>query len=337
MKRIAIVGCGNWGTAISKLIANNIIASDDFNPEVLLWVYEEIYQNQKLSDYINAIRSNPIYLPGVRLPENIRAVTGFDEINQADVLVICLPCRFLDVIKQIKPKNGAFALNLSKGLILNYKKLCTPSQYIKNLLNIECASMCGANIASDVALDQLSESTLGYTKNEQISYLEWMFDCDTFRPRIIPYDIGIEICGALKNIVSLAVGIVEGMDWGSNTQSMAFRKGFVEMERFCKLMKCKFFIYESCCIGDLFTSCRGGRNYRCGIEMARNRCCSCDVESEMGGQKLEGPETVRMIAEWMVANDMEISKFPVFQAIHRICFLGEAPEYLHSVLKKSSE
>ncbi|ELA40993.1 glycerol-3-phosphate dehydrogenase (NAD(+)) [Vittaforma corneae ATCC 50505] len=337
MKKVAVIGNGNWGTTVSRLIANNITATQDFDSELLLWVHEEMYQHQKLSEYINALRTNPIYLPGVRLPDNIRAVTSFDEINEADIFVICLPCKFLDTIKEIKPKKGSFAINLSKGLILKDEKLYTPSEYIESILKIECASLCGANIAIEVATEQLSECTVGYTDKDQINCLEWMFDNDYFRPRIIPHDIGIEICAALKNIVSLGFGIIEGMEWGSNTKAMLFRKGLVEMERFCKLMKGKFLVLESCCIGDLLTSCLNGRNFRCGMQMAKDRCKSAEIEKKMGGQKLEGPETVMMINSWLEANNMEIRNFPVFQAIHRICFLGEAPEFLHSVLKKSGE
>lgn len=337
MKRVAVIGNGNWATAIAKVIANNITASNDFNHELLLYVHEEIYQQQKLSEYINAIKSNPIYLPGIRLPDNIKAVTETDEINEADVLVICLPCRYMDSIKNIKPKKGSFAISLSKGFISVDKDLYTPSEYIKKLLGIECACLCGANIANEVAIDHLSESTVGYTHKDQIGYLEWMFDSETFRPRIIPYDRGIEIAGALKNVVSLGVGIIQGMEWGCNTKAMMFRKGLVESEKLCKLMKGTYLIYESCGIGDVFTSCTEGRNYKCGINMAKRRCQSADIEKEMGGQRLEGPETVKLIIEWLEANNKDISKFPVFQSIHRICFLGEAPEYLYTVLKKSSE
>lgn len=337
MKKVAVIGNGSWGTAVARIIANNVVTTSNFDPEVLLFVHDEMYQNQKLSEYINELRLNPIYLPGVKLPENILAVTDMGKISQADVYVICLPCKYLDVIKDIKPKQGSFAVNLSKGLILKDKKLCTPSEHIKDLLKIECACLYGANLAVEVATDHLSETTIGYTNKEQVNCLEWMFESESFRPRIIPYEIGMEVSAALKNVVSLGFGIAEGMEWGSNTKAMVFRKGLVEIDKFCKLMNGRFMVYESCGIGDLLTSCMGGRNYTCGVEMGRNRCSSDDVEKKLNGQKLEGPETVKMLNEWLEVNGMAIHNFPILQAVHRICFLGEAPEYLHSVLKKSTE
>lgn len=335
--KIAVIGNGSWGTAIAKVIANNIAVSDNFDPELLLYVREETYENQKLSEYINELRINPIYLPGVKLPDNILAVTSYDDIKNADVYVICLPCKYLDTIKDLKPKSGSFAVNLAKGLILKDKKLCTPTEHIKSILKIECACLYGANLAVEVATDQLSETTIGYTEKDQVNCLECMFDSETFRPRIIPYEIGMEISAALKNVVSLGFGIAEGMGWGSNTKSMMFRKGLVEIDKFCKLMKGKFMVYESCGIGDLLASCMGGRNFKCGAEMGRKRCSSADVEGKMGGQKLEGPQTVKMLVSWLEVNELEVNEFPVLQAIYRICFQGEAPEHLHSVLKKSSE
>jgi len=337
MKKVAIVGNGSWGTAIARVIANNIIATTNFDPEVLLFTHEEMYQNQKLSEYINELRLNPIYLPGVKLPENILAVTDVNVISQADVFVICLPCRYIDLIREIRPKQGSFAVNLSKGLILRDTKLITPTDYIREVMKIECACLYGANIATEVATDHLSETTIGYTSKDQVNCLEWMFDSESFKPRIVPYEVGMDLSAALKNVVSLGFGIAEGMEWGSNTKAMVFRKGLVEIEKFCKLMKGKFMVYESCGVGDLLTSCMGGRNYSCGVEMGRRRCSSDEVEKNMNGQKLEGPETVKMVFEWLEVNGMAISNFPVFQAVHRICFLGEAPEYLHSVLKKSTE
>lgn len=337
MIKVGVIGSGNWGTTIAKVIASNIVASSNFDPELLLWVNEEMYQHQKLSEYINAFRINPIYLPGIKLPENVRAVTELELMNDADVLVICMPSRYLDTLKQIKPKKGAFAVNLCKGFIRKGKSLYMPSQYIKELLEIDCCCLMGPNIAFEVAFQKLTECTVGYTRKEQITCLEWMFDNEYFKPKMIPYNQGIEICGGLKNIISTGFGIADGMEWGSNTKAILFRKGIVEMERFSRLIGAKFMILESCCIGDLLTSCLSGRNYKCGVELAKKRCKSEDIERSMGGQKLEGAETAKVIFDWLKETNNEEYRFPLFEAVYRICFLGEAPEYLHSVLKKSQE
>ncbi|KAM0681759.1 hypothetical protein GINT2_000274 [Glugoides intestinalis] len=335
MKKVAIVGNGNWGSAIAKIIANNIIGCTSFDPEVLLWVHEEIYQNQKLSEYINAFKLNPIYLPGIKLPQNLLATTDFDLINNADIIVICLPTRFLDIIRNIKPKEGTFAINLSKGLIFKDQRLYMPSEYIRSILKIDCACLMGPNIAIEVATDSLSECTVGYTNKKQLNCLEWMFDSHYFKPKFIPYDIGIEICGGLKNVISIGFGIADGMEWGSNTKAIVFRKGLVEIERFSKVVDAKFLILESCCIGDLLTSCLSGRNFRCGVEIAKSRCKSDEVEKNMNGQKLEGPETVKIIHDFLEARGIEFSQFPVFQSIYGICFLGASPEQLYEALKKN--
>lgn len=335
MKKVAVVGNGNWGSAIAKIISNNVIACTSFDPEVLLWVHEEMYQNQKLSEYINAFRLNPIYLPGIKLPENLIATSDFDLISSADIIVICLPSRFLDVIRNIKPKQGAFAINLSKGFIFKDQRLYMPSEYITSILKIDCACLIGPNIAIEVATDNLSECTIGYTNKEQINCLEWMFDSHYFKPKIIPYDAGIEICGGLKNVISIGFGIADGMEWGSNTKAIVFRKGLLEIERFSKVIDATFLILESCCVGDLLASCLSGRNFKCGVEIGKSKSTIAEIEKSMNGQKLEGPETVKIIKEFLEARGINFSQFPVFQAIHDICFLGVSPEQLYSALKKN--
>jgi glycerol-3-phosphate dehydrogenase (NAD+) len=164
MKRIFIVGNGNWGTTIAKVIAENVTKSKLFENEVLLYVHDEIYENQKLSEIINQKHSNPIYLPGIKLPDNIKAVTDLSLADQSDIIIICIPHQFIGIIKDIKPKSGCFAINLSKGFIMEGNELLMPSEYISRILKIECCCLMGANIAAEVALEKLCECTIGFTQ-----------------------------------------------------------------------------------------------------------------------------------------------------------------------------
>lgn len=334
MIRIAVIGNGNWGTAVAKVIASNTEKYLCFGDEVLLWVHEEMYQNQKLSEYINAFKSNPIYLSGVKLPDNIRAVTDRGEIEECDILVVCLPHQFIGTLADFKTKAGAFAVNMSKGVIVEDKRMYMPSEYISRILGIECCSLMGANIAHEVAQEMLSGCTVGYTKKEQAEVLEMMFENDYFRPRIIPYDRGIEICGGVKNIISLGFGLVDGMDCGSNTKAMVFLQGLIEIERLCSLIGAKFLALESCCVGDLLASSLSGRNFSCGHRMARECCTAEHVEKCMSGQKLQGPETAKSVHEWLQANKHDLSRFPLIEAVYRICYEGESAQHILHVLKK---
>lgn len=334
MKKIAIIGNGNWGTTVAKVVASNIEKYLCFDEEVLFWVHEETYQNQKLSEYINAFKSNPIYLCGVKLPDNLRAVTTFEEIENCDIVVICLPHQFIRVLDGLKVKAGAFAINMSKGIIIEDTKMYMPSEYLSKILHVDCCCLMGANIASEVARETLSDCTIGYTRKEQIEDLEMMFENDYFRPNIIPYDRGIEVCGGLKNIISTGFGLVDGMDCGANTKAMVFRQGLIEIERLCKLIGAKFLILESCCVGDLLASCLSGRNFNCGSRMARESCTTEHVEKNMHGQKLQGPETAKSVHEWLLANKHSLSEFPLIEAVYKICYEGETAQHLLTVLRK---
>lgn len=333
MKKIIIIGNGNWGTSIAKVLAENVRNSKLFDNEILMYVHEELFEDRKLSEIINERHSNPIYLPGIKLHENIRAVTDISCANEADIIIVCVPHQFLGIIKDIKPKSSSFAINLSKGFIIENNELLMPSEYISRVLRIECCCLMGANIAGEVALEKLCECTIGFTQKSQIKYLKKMFNNDYFRTKILPFNKGMEVCGGLKNIISLAFGITRGMEWGSNAEAIVFRKGLVEIKKFCKLIGASFLGLESCCVGDLLTSCISGRNYKCGVELGSCKTMICDIEQKMSGQKLQGPDTAKTVYEWLSLQNIKSQKFPLLSSIYKICFLNGNCEDLKEALK----
>lgn len=332
--KIVIIGNGNWATTIAKVIAENVLTTDSFNKEVKMFVHEEIYKDTKLSEFINTFNTNPIYLEGVELPKNIIAVTDISIANEADILVICIPHQFIDIIKDIKPKKGAFAINLSKGFVVKDQELLMPSTYIKRVLGIECCCLMGANLACEVAQKKLAECVLGFTKVEQVELLEKMFKNSYFRAKALPYNEGMEVCGGLKNIIALGYGIVKGNEWGSNAESIVFRKGLVEIKNFCELIKADFMVLETFCIGDLLTSCTAGRNFKCGIELGKCKNLVCEIENRMKGQKLQGPDTAKSVCEWLDLVGAKKENFKLFYTIYKICFQGEPASILKSVLEE---
>lgn len=335
MKKIVIIGNGNWGTSIAKVIAENVSRTTGFEKEVSMYVHEEMYNGQKLSEYINENNCNPIYLPDVKLPSNVRAFTDLSLADTADIIIVCIPHQFLSLIKSIKAKKDAFAINLCKGFVIEDKELLMPSEYIRKVLNIDCCCLMGANIASEVALEKISECTVGYTKKSQVKWIKKMFDNSYFRTKLIPYNKGIEVCGGLKNIVSLAFGIVRGMKWGSNAEAIVFRMGLIEIKRFCKLIKASFFGFESCCVGDLLASCISGRNFKCGIEMGSCKTLIDEIEKNMGGQKLQGPDTAKTVVEWMNSQSLKPENFSFIFTIYKICYLNGTCEDLKEALRSS--
>lgn len=147
--RIAVIGSGNWGMTVAKLIAENAACVEDLDDVVLLWVYEEVYKGTRISD-INKGHVNPKYLPGVQLPVSVTARTEYD-FSDADILIFCLPHQFLDSLKKFRINEGAIRINLFKGLLVRKGKMLVPSEYIGRMLGVECSCLMGANIACEVA------------------------------------------------------------------------------------------------------------------------------------------------------------------------------------------
>lgn len=164
--KVCLVGSGNWGSAVAKIIATNVIGLDEFLNEVTMYVYEEMVEGEKLSEVINTRHENVKYLPGIKLPENVRADPNLvNSAQDADVLVFVVPHQFVpgicDKLKgNLKP--GAVGVSLIKGLEAKPGgKLELVSHFIASSLDIPMSVLMGANIATEVAHECHCEATLG--------------------------------------------------------------------------------------------------------------------------------------------------------------------------------
>lgn len=240
--KISIVGSGNWGCVIGGIMARNALKSYLFCDTVRMWVYEELVEGRKLTDIINTDHENVKYLPGIKLPTNLFATSDLIEcVQEADLLVFVLPHQFIySTLEKIQKSKVIFshtkAISLIKGLHVEENgnpKLF--SQFISQKLGIDCCVLSGANVAGDVARQEFCESTIGYKDRESAVVWQELFHTNYFRINCIPDVHGVEICGALKNVIALSAGFCDGMNLGTNTKSAIIRLGFDELKRFAIL------------------------------------------------------------------------------------------------------
>ncbi|KAL1958138.1 hypothetical protein VTO42DRAFT_4993 [Malbranchea cinnamomea] len=395
--KISVIGSGNWGSAISKIVAENAAANPDlFDPAVEMWVYEEKVQldkasrhydasnplcsgPQNLTDLINHFHENVKYLPNITLPNNLHANPVLREaVKNSSILIFNLPHQFIGgICAQLKGHILPYARGISciKGVNVTEEGISLFSEVIGKELGIYCGALSGANIASEVAKGLYSETTIAYdpphldskaptprdspassTVNipEIIQFehkdssgrsltlqpmpsdyppvdhalLKTLFHRPYFHVRVVHDVAGVSLGGALKNIVALAAGFVDGKGWGDNAKAAVMRVGLLEMVRFGKqffgnTVHPATFTEESCGVADLITSCNGGRNHRCAkLSVERGMSVEEVEQQELNGQKLQGTLTAKEVNEFLSKKGME-DDFPLFTVVYRI-LVGQA-------------
>ncbi|XP_033215393.1 glycerol-3-phosphate dehydrogenase [NAD(+)], cytoplasmic-like [Belonocnema kinseyi] len=345
-QKVCIVGSGNWGSAIAKIIgANAVKFNNKFEERVTMYVYEEMIDGKKLTEIINEQHENVKYLPGHKLPANIVAVPDVVEAaKDADILVFVVPHQFIPplcstLLGKIKPT--AVGLSLIKGFAQGAdKSIELISKIVEKNLKIPCNVLMGANLANEVAEEKFCETTIGCRDKRLAPLLRDIIQTPNFRVVVVEDCEAVEVCGALKNIVACAAGFVSGLGLGDNTKAAVIRLGLMEMIKFVDTFyggaKIATFL-ESCGVADLITTCYGGRNRRVCEAFAKSNKSIKELEDELlSGQKLQGPATADEVNGMLKAKNMT-DKFPLFTAVHKICIKELKPADLIDQIRNHPE
>ncbi|KAG1058133.1 hypothetical protein G6F46_002575 [Rhizopus delemar] len=335
LEKVSIIGSGNWGSAIAKIVGSNTVRhANQFEPTVRQWVFEEKVDGRNLTEIINQEHENVKYLKGIKLPENVVAVPDLIEsCKDASLVVFVVPHQFLlGICEKMKGHlaPNARAISLIKGLEITADGTRLFSEEITRILDIPCAALSGANIANEVAMEKFCESTIGCKDMEDGKIFKQLFDTPYFRINVIQDTVGVQLCGALKNVVAVGAGLSDGLGHGSNTKAAIIRLGLMEMRKFGQT----FFgdavqtetFFESCGAADLITTCNGGRNRKVAEAFVQTGKPISQLEEELlNGQKLQGTLTAQEVNEFLSARNMQ-KDFPLFNTVYRIIYEGLSPE-----------
>ncbi|KAM7447719.1 glycerol-3-phosphate dehydrogenase [Porites harrisoni] len=341
-RKVAIIGSGNWGSVIARIIGGNVKQHpQSFEEEVQMYVYEELVEGRKLTDIINTEHENVKYLKGHKIPENIKANPDVvNAANGADILVFVVPHQFVkNVCRKLKDslKPNVIAISLIKGLDHSAVGLNLVSNIIKDELGLpEVSVLMGANLAKEVAREMFGEATIGCRVEEHGAVLKDLFHTEYFKVNVVKDADTVELCGSLKNAVAVGAGVVDALGYGDNSKAAVIRIGLKEMiqfaQRFYENVELETF-FESCGVADLITTCYGGRNRIAGEEFVKGKTFEEVEQYMLGGQKLQGPHTVYEVYHLLKENDL-LDEYPLLTAIYNVCFEKHPPSEMIEVLKR---
>ncbi|MEO8512806.1 MAG: NAD(P)H-dependent glycerol-3-phosphate dehydrogenase [Ignavibacteria bacterium] len=312
---ICILGSGGWGTALGIILHNN-------RHKVTMWEYDKEYAHT-LKEY----RENFYYLPKIKIPEKINITHDIQEaVQDKDLIVIATPTQFIrNVIEQIKDidfSNRAI-LSVSKGI--ENHSLMTVSQIFSDVFthiqkkNIVVLS--GPSHAEEVAKHTpTAVVAAGYDENHA-KIIQKAFSNNYFRVYRSSDVLGVELGGALKNVIAIAAGIADGAKFGDNTKAAIMTRGIREITRFgMKLGAHEHTFTGLSGIGDLIVTCmsKHSRNRFVGEEVGKGKKLK-QVLSEM-----------KMVAEGVATTESthELSRklgveLPIIEQVYKVLFLGK--------------
>ncbi|XP_050635365.1 glycerol-3-phosphate dehydrogenase 1-like protein isoform X3 [Macaca thibetana thibetana] len=225
------------GSAVAKIIGNNVKKLQKFASTVKMWVFEETVNGRKLTDIINNDHENVKYLPGHKLPENVVAISNLSEaVQDADLLVFVIPHQFIhricDEITGRVPKK-ALGITLIKGIDEGPEGLKLISDIIREKMGIDISVLMGANIANEVAAEKFCETTIGSKVMENGLLFKELLQTPNFRITVVDDADTVELCGALKTIEELEKEMLNGQKLqGPQTSAEVYRilkqKGLVD-------------------------------------------------------------------------------------------------------------
>ena len=324
--RIAVLGDGGWGTTLSLLLA-------DKGFRVCLWGAFPGY-----IDEVRRSRENTKFLPGFKIPENVLLTSSLkDVLKAADILVLAVPAQHLrSVLKRLKREGAAGKKFVIVGKGIETASLKTLSQILREILgNVPVAVVSGPNIAREVALKVPGAASVASNDSKFSSQVREIFETKTFRLFETQDVLGVELGGALKNVIAIGSGIAEGMGYGDNTRAVFFARGVAEMARMGKVMGAKRETFMGLSgLGDLATTSISpqSRNHRLGIEIGKGgKLEQILKQSEM---VVEGVETARSVRRLAVKYKVAM---PICEAVYKILFKNEDPRHLIDALWKGGE
>ncbi len=322
--RIAIVGAGSWGTALAILAARR-------GHVVRLWSHDA-----EIARAIGEQRENSVYLPGFSIPPSVRATTSLEEaLEGAEVVIGALPshvCRAM--YESMRPLLHPRVLFVSATKGIEVETQMRMSEVLREVLRDQfeprMVVLSGPSFAQEVARGDPTAIVAASYPLEYSQWIQRLLSGPAFRIYTSPDVVGVELGGAVKNVIAIGAGVVTGLGWGSNSVAALITRGLAEMTRLVVALGGRAETMAGLAgLGDLVLTCTGqlSRNRRVGIELGRGR----KLPEILAGmrQVAEGVRTTRAVYGLSRRLGVEM---PITAGVHALLYEGRDPREVAAAL-----
>jgi glycerol-3-phosphate dehydrogenase (NAD(P)+) len=320
MSYIAVIGAGSWGTTLASLLAEK-----DY--DVSLWAFE--------TEVIESVRetgTNQVYLPGIQLPAGLKVTDNIeDAVKKSRYILNVVPTQFTravfkNVISFI-PEN-AIIISASKGI--EQGSLLTVSSILKEICGHRVAVISGPSFAKEVIRKLPTAVTLATEDLDAGLILQEIFNTQYFRVYTNSDMVGVELGGALKNVIAIASGISDGLGLGHDARAALITRGLAEMVRLGVSMGADERTFSGLSgLGDLVLTCTGplSRNYSVGVNLGQGMKLNEILSSTKS--VAEGVATALSAYELSLKQKVEM---PIVEQIYEVIYKGKSPDQAVTML-----
>ena len=316
--KIGVIGAGAWGTTLANLLAEKGFGVD-------LWVREEEVYHQ-----IKGERVNRVFLPNMELVHQLNPVRSYEEaLGEKDLILLVVPSHvFREVLNNIKAhlRPETALMTATKGI--ENKTLMTMSQVAESILPKEFTDgfgcLAGPSFSKEVFMKYPTAVTIACHDVGQAERLQRLFYTEFFRVYISQDLIGLQLCGALKNVIAIAAGISDGLNFGHNARAALITRGLAEITRLGVAMGANPLTFAGLAgMGDLVLTCTG--------DLSRNRTVGLKIGKGMGlpavtsGMHMVAEGVKTSISAYQLAQKTGVD-MPIVNQVYEILYQGKDPK-----------
>jgi len=313
-RAISIIGDGGWGTAIALHLHKQ-------GHSVQIW---SVFP--KYAQALRASRENKKYLPGFTLPKRITITTDLSQALASDIIIFAVPTQYLrGVLATIDPKTmrGKIVLNVAKGI--ENKTLMTPHDIIRSFFpRVSLAVLSGPSHAEEVARGIPTCVVIAGNNKKVCTVLQTVFMSPLFRVYTSSDIVGVELGGAVKNVIAIAAGMCDGLGYGANTKAALISRGLNEATRLGSVLGARpQTIHGLSGLGDLITTSFSpfGRNRAVGEKLARGKTIT-QIRKGMA-MVAEGVQTAQSVVNLAKKKKVEV---PICHEVYKVLYAKKSPK-----------